>query len=194
MYAIRSYYASGDRSIFGLNTAQLIEIVDKLKSQDKLHCLKLLHYHLGSQVPNIRDIRSAVLEAARVYSELKNEGAAMGYLDLGGGLAVDYDGSQTNYASSRNYTVDEYCADVVEAVMHVLDKNGIEHPTIMTESGRALVAYYRITSYNVCYTKLLRPFYLDRLSEQGSCIFSKRCHIHPPAASEGGTTDHEKSE
>ncbi|MBN2878333.1 MAG: biosynthetic arginine decarboxylase [Clostridia bacterium] len=141
--------SSGDRSIFGLNTAQLIEIVDKLKSQNMLHCLKLLHYHLGSQVPNIRDIRSAVLEAARVYAELKNEGAAMGYLDLGGGLAVDYDGSQTNYSSSRNYTVDEYCADVVEAVMHVLDKVGIEHPTIMTESGRALVAYYSVLVFNV---------------------------------------------
>ena len=111
MYAIRSYYAT-----------QLVEIVDKLKERGMLHCLKLLHYHLGSQVPNIRDIRAAVLEASRVYAELKKEGAAMGYLDLGGGLAVDYDGSQTNYSSSRNYTVDEYCTDIVEAVMNVLDK------------------------------------------------------------------------
>lgn len=141
--------SSGDRSIFGLNMTQLIKIVDKMKKLDKLCCLKLLHYHLGSQVPNIRDIRSAVLEAARVYAELKNEGAPMGYLDLGGGLAVDYDGSQSNYANSRNYTVDEYCADVVEAVMNVLDKAEIDHPTIITESGRSLVAYYSVLIFNV---------------------------------------------
>lgn len=141
--------SSGDRSIFGLNMTQLIKIVDKMKSLDKLQCLKLLHYHLGSQIPNIRDIRSAVLEATRVYAELKKEGAQMGYLDLGGGLAVDYDGSQTNYASSRNYTVDEYCTDIVEAVMTVLDNAEIEHPTIITESGRSLVAYYSVLIFNV---------------------------------------------
>jgi arginine decarboxylase len=114
-----------------------------------LDCLKLMHYHLGSQIPNIRDIRSAVLEATQVYAELVKEGAPMEYLDLGGGLAVDYDGSHTNYSNSRNYTVKEYCADVVEAVMSVLDKNGIEHPIIVTESGRALVAYYSILVFNV---------------------------------------------
>ncbi len=141
--------SSGDRSIFGLNTTQLVEIVDKLKERDMLHCLKLLHYHLGSQVPNIRDIRAAVLEASRVYAELKKEGAAMGYLDLGGGLAVDYDGSQTNYSSSRNYTVDEYCTDIVEAVMNVLDKSEVEHPIILTESGRSLVAFYSVLIFNV---------------------------------------------
>ena len=141
--------SSGDRSIFGLNTTQLIEIVDKLKNADMLHCLKLLHYHLGSQVPNIRDIRSASLEAARMYAELKKEGAAMGYIDLGGGLAVDYDGSQSNYASSRNYTVDEYCTDIVEAVMNTMDRNEYEHPTILTESGRALVAYHSVLLFNV---------------------------------------------
>ncbi|MEX1376302.1 MAG: biosynthetic arginine decarboxylase [Eubacteriales bacterium] len=141
--------SSGDRSIFGLNTTQVIEIVDKLREINMLHCLKLLHYHLGSQIPNIRDIRSAVLEASRVYAELVKEGAPMGYLDLGGGLAVDYDGSQSNFASSRNYTVDEYCADIVEAVMNILDKSEIEHPIIVTESGRSLVAYYSVLVFNV---------------------------------------------
>ncbi len=141
--------SSGDRSIFGLSTTQLIDIVDKLKESNMISCLKLLHYHLGSQVPNIRDIRSAVQEAARVYAELFKEGAPMGYLDLGGGLAVDYDGSQTNYASSRNYTVDEYCMDIIEAVMNTMDKNDVPHPTITTESGRALVAYYSVLIFNV---------------------------------------------
>src|SRR5690606_11313527 len=86
---------SGDRSIFGLSIAQLIAMVDMLKQGDMLDCLQLLHYHLGSQIPNIRDIRSGVMEACQVYVDLVNEGASMGYLDLGGGLAVDYDGSKT---------------------------------------------------------------------------------------------------
>ncbi|MCD6323063.1 MAG: biosynthetic arginine decarboxylase [Clostridiales bacterium] len=141
--------SGGDRSIFGLNMSQIISIVDKLRERDMLDCLKLLHYHLGSQVPNIRDIRTAVREAARVYSELANEGAAMGYIDLGGGLAVDYDGSNTNFANSRNYNTDEYCADIVEAVKMATDNNNIAHPTIITESGRALVAYYSVLLTNV---------------------------------------------
>lgn len=153
--------SSGDRSIFGLNMTQLIEIVDKMRSLNKLQCLKLLHYHLGSQIPNIRDIRSAVLEAARVYAELKKEGAQMGYLDLGGGLAVDYDGSQTNYSSSRNYTVDEYCTDVVEAVMNVLDKAEVAHPTIITESGRSLVAYYSVLIFNVLGVQEFEKYYVQ---------------------------------
>lgn len=141
--------SSGDRSIFGLNISQVIETVDYLKEQDMLGCLKLMHYHLGSQIPNIRDIRVAVLEASRVYAELVKGGAAMGYLDLGGGLAVDYDGSNTNFTSSRNYGTEEYCLDIIEAVMSVMDSNEIEHPVIITESGRALVAYYSILIFNV---------------------------------------------
>ena len=141
--------SGGDRSIFGLNMTQVIEIVDALKKRKMLDCLKLLHYHLGSQVPNIRDIRAAVQEAARVYAELVKEGAPMGWLDLGGGLAVDYDGSKTNFSSSRNYSVGEYCADVVEAVMTVMDNCGLEHPVIVTESGRAVVAYYSVLLFNV---------------------------------------------
>ena len=141
--------SGGDRSIFGMNMSQAIEVVDYLKQKDMLDCLKLMHYHLGSQIPNIRDIRSAVLEATQVYAELVKEGAPMEYIDLGGGLAVDYDGSHTNYSNSRNYTVKEYCADIVEAVMTVLNKNEIPHPTIVTESGRALVAYYSMLIFNV---------------------------------------------
>lgn len=141
--------SGGDRSIFGLNVSQLITMVDNLKERKMLDSLKLLHYHLGSQIPNIRDIRSAVLEAARVYSELVKEGAPMGYLDLGGGLAVDYDGSNTNYVNSRNYSVEEYCTDIVEAVMTTLDSADIPHPVIVTESGRTTVAYYSVLIFNV---------------------------------------------
>jgi arginine decarboxylase len=141
--------SGGDRSIFGLNSAQIVEVVDQLKEKEMLDCLQLLHYHLGSQIPNIRDIRAAALEACRMYTELVSEGAAMGYLDLGGGLAVDYDGSHTNYTHSRNYSIDEYCADIVEAIMTTMDGREVAHPTIITESGRALVAYYSVLLFNI---------------------------------------------
>lgn len=140
---------SGDRSIFGLSITQLIDLVDALKAENMLDCLQLLHYHLGSQIPNIRDIRTGVLEACHVYTDLVREGAAMGFLDLGGGLAVDYDGSKTNYVHSRNYTLEEYCADIVDVVMSTLDPNEIAHPTIITESGRATIAYSSVLLFNV---------------------------------------------
>ncbi|WP_461208669.1 biosynthetic arginine decarboxylase [Desulfocurvus sp. DL9XJH121] len=136
--------SAGDLSIFGLSSAEVVEVVDRLREAGKLNCLQLLHFHLGSQVPNIRDIRVAVQEACRMYAELALEGCPMGYLDLGGGLAVDYDGSHTNFESSRNYTLEEYCADIVESVMAALDDRGIPHPHIVTESGRATVAYYSV--------------------------------------------------
>ncbi len=141
--------SGGERSTFGMTTTQIIDMVDTLRDRQMLDCFQLLHYHLGSQVPNIRDIRGAVMEASRVYAGLVKEGAAMGYIDLGGGLAVDYDGSRTNFVSSRNYSLDEYCTDVVEAVMTILDESGVAHPHIITESGRATVAYYSLLLFNV---------------------------------------------
>ena len=141
--------SGGERSTFGLTAAQIIDVVDELRKHDMLDCFKLLHYHLGSQLPNIREIRAAAMEASRIYAGLVQEGVAMGYLDLGGGLAVDYDGSRTNFVSSRNYSVDEYCMDVLEAVMTILDETGVAHPTIITESGRATVAYYSLLIFNV---------------------------------------------
>ncbi|UWZ79949.1 biosynthetic arginine decarboxylase [Geoalkalibacter halelectricus] len=140
---------SGDRSIFGLSTSQLISIVDALKENDLLDCLQLLHCHLGSQIPNIRDIRQAVMEACRYYINLVQEGAPMGFLDLGGGLAVDYLGSKTNNVLSMNYSMDEYCADIVEVIMQSLDAEEVPHPTIVTESGRSTVAYYSLLLFNI---------------------------------------------
>ena len=141
--------SGGERSIFGLNTSQIIQAVDLLASAGMLDCLKLVHYHLGSQISNIREIRTAVNEACRVYAGLVKEGVPVEYLDFGGGLAVDYDGSQSNFLSSRNYTLKEYCTDIIEAVMTSLADDGIAHPVIVTESGRALVAYYSILLFNV---------------------------------------------
>ncbi|WP_188151114.1 biosynthetic arginine decarboxylase [Teredinibacter waterburyi] len=140
---------SGDRSIFGLSIAQVVEMIDTLKAEDMLDCLQLLHYHLGSQIPNIRDIRAGVTEACHVYIDLVREGANMQYIDLGGGLAVDYDGSKTNYVHSKNYTLDEYCTDIVDVVMNTLDLEGIDHPVIVTESGRATIAYSSVLLFNV---------------------------------------------
>lgn len=158
--------SGGDRSIFGLNMTEVISMVDTLKEKNMLGTLKLMHYHLGSQIPNIRDIRSGVLEATRVYAELVNEGAPMGYLDLGGGLAVDYDGSNTNYTNSRNYTVEEYCSDIIEAVMSILDPSGIPHPVIVTESGRTTVAYYSVLVFNVLDVEVFEEYDLpDKLDE-----------------------------
>jgi len=141
--------SSGDRSIFGLTTAQIVELIDALREHELLDCLQLLHYHLGSQIPNIRDIRGGVLEACRYYVSLKQEGAAMSYLDLGGGLGVDYDGSQTNSNHSKNYSLDEYCTDVIETIMSALDPSGVAHPVLITESGRATVAYSSILLFNI---------------------------------------------
>jgi arginine decarboxylase len=156
--------SGGDRSIFGLTTTQLIDVVDTLKKNDLLDCLKLLHYHLGSQIPNIRDIRSAVVEACRYYVDLVKEGAPMGYMDMGGGLAVDYDGSQTNFVHSRNYTLDEYTTDIIEVIKGVLDEDDIAHPTVITESGRAIVAYHSVLLFNILDVNRFEPLALpDRL-------------------------------
>ena len=112
-------------------------------------CLQLLHYHMGSQITNIRVIKNALNEAARVYVELAKNGAGMKYLDVGGGLGVDYDGSQTNFESSVNYTLQEYANDVIYDVQTVCDEAGVPHPDIISESGRAVVAYHSVLVFNV---------------------------------------------
>ena len=149
--------SGGDQSIFGLNSTQIIEAVDKLKSVGMIDSLKLLHFHLGSQIPNIRDIRQAVMEAAWLYAGLVKEGAPMGYFDLGGGLAVDYDGTQTNYVHSKNYSLDEYTNDIVEVLMSVFEEEQTKHPHIITESGRATVAYYSVLLVNVLDVNQIEP-------------------------------------
>ncbi len=141
--------SGGERSVFGLTPQQIIDVIDQLRAVGKLDALEMLHYHLGSQIPNIRDIRAGITEAARVYVELVREGARMGILDIGGGLAIDYDGSRTNYSSSANYQVSEYCADVVEGIMEACTAAGIPHPLIISESGRALIGYYSVLLMNV---------------------------------------------
>lgn len=148
---------SGDRSVFGLTTTQLIDVVDTLKSHDMLDCLQLLHCHLGSQIPNIRDIRRGIVEACRYYADLSREGAALSYIDLGGGLAVDYTGARNSDEQSRNYSLEEYCVDVVETIIETLGEYDVPHPTIVTESGRATVAYSSVLLFNILDVNTFEP-------------------------------------
>ena len=132
--------SSGDRSAFGMNSDQLLRVVDRLRDEGLLHCLKLQHSHLGSQVPDVIDVRRAVAEACRYFVALTAEGAPLTHLDLGGGLGVDYTGEKKASENSINYTVEEYCHNIVETVTYAMDEAGLTHPVLVTESGRALVA------------------------------------------------------
>jgi arginine decarboxylase len=141
--------SGGFRSKFGLTVTEIMRGLDELKARGMQDCLKLLHFHLGSQITNIRIVKGALNEAARVYTELAKLGAGLQYIDVGGGLGVDYDGSQTNFESSMNYTLEEYANDVVFHVQTVCDEAGVAHPTIVSESGRAVVAYHSVLVFNV---------------------------------------------
>jgi arginine decarboxylase len=132
--------STGDNAKFGLNTAEILFACEKLRTA-KLHsCLRLVHFHIGSQVPNILTIKNAVVEATRFYCQLAKMGFPMGYLDVGGGLGIDYDGSRTNFESSMNYSMEEYARDVVFNIREICDSSGVAVPDIVSESGRAIVA------------------------------------------------------
>jgi arginine decarboxylase len=141
--------SGGYRSKFGLTVAEVLRGLEELKALGMQDCFKLLHFHLGSQIPNIRIVKGALNESARIYTELVKAGAGLQYLDVGGGLGVDYDGSQTNFESSVNYTLEEYANDVVYHIQTVCDDAGVKHPTIVSESGRAIVAYHSVLIFNV---------------------------------------------
>jgi arginine decarboxylase len=141
--------SGGYRSKFGLTVTEALQALQQMKSAGMEDCLQLLHFHLGSQITNIRQIKAAVIEAARVYVDLKRSGAGLNFLDVGGGLGIDYDGSQTDFESSVNYTLQEYANDVVYHIQNVCDEAEVPHPTIITESGRAIVAYHSVLVFNV---------------------------------------------
>jgi arginine decarboxylase len=141
--------SGGYRSKFGLTVTEGLRALEQLKSLGMEDCLQLLHFHLGSQITNIRQIKAAVIEAARVYVELKRAGAGLNYMDVGGGLGIDYDGSQTDFESSVNYTLQEYANDVVHHIQNVCDEAEVAHPVIISESGRAVAAYHSVLVFNV---------------------------------------------
>ncbi len=141
--------SGGYRSKFGLTATEALRALDQLKALEMADCLELLHFHLGSQITNIRQIKGAVTEAGRMYVELRRAGAGLKYLDVGGGLGIDYDGSQTDFESSVNYTLQEYANDLVYHIQSVCDEAEVPHPTIVSESGRAVAAYHSALVFNV---------------------------------------------
>ncbi|MGC3991761.1 MAG: biosynthetic arginine decarboxylase [Chthoniobacteraceae bacterium] len=136
--------SGGENAKFGLSTADLVCASETLRKEGLGHCLKLVHFHVGSQVPDIGTIKRAVREAARFYAKLAKLGHDIGYLDVGGGLGVDYDGSRTTFDSSTNYSLHEYARDIVYNVMDVCDSEKVPHPIIVSESGRAIVAHHSV--------------------------------------------------
>jgi arginine decarboxylase len=141
--------STGDRSKFGLTTAEMVSVVERLRQEQMLDCLQLLHFHIGSQITAIRAIKDALREASRIFVELHALGANMKILDCGGGLGVDYDGSQTNFHSSVNYSLAEYAADIVSQIADACNAAKVPHPDIVTESGRALVAHHSVLVFDV---------------------------------------------
>ena len=140
---------SGDRSSFGLSVAQVVEVVDVLRQENLLDCLVLQHSHLGSQVPNMIEIRKFAQEASRLFIEIGKLGANLKYLDLGGGLGVDYTGENSSNPNSINYSLEEYCYSLVETVAFEMNEAGVPHPFIVTESGRACVAQSSMLLFSV---------------------------------------------
>ncbi len=141
--------SGGERSKFGLHIPEALAALDYLKARGMADCLKLVHFHIGSQVCDIRRMKGAVSELARIYCELRRLGAGLEMIDVGGGLAVDYDGSNSTWASSMNYSLDEYAGDIVHRVKAACDDAGQPHPKIITESGRAMVAHSSVLLFDV---------------------------------------------
>jgi len=136
--------SGGENAKFGLSTVELLSATELLKAENLGHCLKLLHFHIGSQVPDILTVKKAVQEAARFYAKLNKMGFSIEYVDVGGGLGVDYDGSRSNFDSSTNYTLQEYTNDVVYYIADVCNAEKVPHPNIISESGRAIVAHHSV--------------------------------------------------
>ncbi|HEY6880453.1 MAG TPA: biosynthetic arginine decarboxylase, partial [Polyangiales bacterium] len=148
--------SAGDRAKFGLTISEIVEVVDRLGARDMLDCIQLLHFHIGSQISSINPIKNAMQEAANLYTELAKLGAGMKYLDVGGGLAVDYDGSKTDFHASKNYNIQEYANDVVAATQEACTKAGVACPTIISESGRAIAAHQSVLVFEVVGTSEVR--------------------------------------
>jgi arginine decarboxylase len=141
--------STGDRSKFGLSALEIVDAVERLRSEDMLDCLELLHFHIGSQITAIRAHKDALAEASRIFVGLHDLGASPRMIDVGGGLGVDYDGSRTNFHSSKNYSTQEYANDVVSYIQEACDDASIPHPDIVTEAGRAMLAHHSVLVFDV---------------------------------------------
>ena len=158
--------SAGDKSKFGLFITEILELVDVLRAKGMLDCLQLVHCHPGSQLQDIRRVKDAINELAHVYAELKLLGAGLQYIDVGGGLGVDYDGSGTNFPSSMNYTLNEYANDVVYRIAAVCNTRKIAHPMIVSESGRAIAAHHSVLIFNTLGTSALDQFRVTGKEDQ----------------------------
>ena len=141
--------SGGDKAKFGLTISEIINAVELLKGKELLDCLKLFHFHIGSQITDIRAIKEAIAEGGRIYCKLSQLGVDLEYFDVGGGLGVDYDGTASTNDSSINYQLDEYVADIVYGLKQICDLEGVGHPNIITESGRALTAHHSCVITNI---------------------------------------------
>jgi arginine decarboxylase len=141
--------SSGDRSKFGLSASEMVDVVARLRAEDMLECLEMLHFHIGSQITDIRAHKEALREASRVFVGLVRLGAPLCLFDVGGGLGIDYDGSQSSFSSSMNYSDQEYAYDVVSAIRDACNETGVAHPDVVTEAGRALVAHASVLVFDV---------------------------------------------
>jgi len=144
--------SGGDQSKFGLTASELLAAVQFLKDEDFLDCLKLLHFHLGSQITNIRKIKAGLREVSQFYVQMRRLGCEIDFVDIGGGLGVDYDGSHTILSASINYSIQEYANDAIATIQDASDKAGLPHPHLITESGRALTAHHSVLVFNVLET------------------------------------------
>jgi len=148
--------SGGEDAKFGLRMSEIIAAIDLLEENGLLDRVKLIHFHIGSQITKIDKIKTALIEGARVYTELRKMGVGIEYVDIGGGLGVDYDGSKSSYFSSVNYSIDEYANDVIYQIKNICDDAGVECPNIISESGRATVAHYSVLVTNVLNTNTQR--------------------------------------
>lgn len=144
--------SGGYHSKFGLNSSDLLEALDYIREEQMCDCFKLIHFHLGSQITNIRKIKSGLREVSQFYIQLKQLGMNLEYVDIGGGLGVDYDGTRSSNASSVNYSVQEYANDVIYSITEACDKYETPHPNMIAESGRALTAHHSILIFNILET------------------------------------------
>jgi arginine decarboxylase len=170
--------SGGENAKFGLSTAELLTATEMLKADNLSHCLKLLHFHIGSQVPDILTVKRAVQEASRFYAKLHKMGFPIEYMDVGGGLGVDYDGSRSNFDSSTNYTLQEYTNDVVYYIGDVCNAEGVPHPNIISESGRAIVAHHSVLIVEVFGSiEKIRPEVSTAYGENEHALVKELCDI-----------------
>ncbi len=153
--------SGGDQSKFGLNASELIEAIEIAEGYAMLDCIKLIHFHLGSQITKIRKIKSGLRECSQFYVQLKKMGCGIEYVDIGGGLGVDYDGSRSTSPNSINYALQEYANDAISMMQDACEKNELAHPNIITESGRSLTAHHSLLVFDVLETTTLPSWDYD---------------------------------